>query len=235
MAKSKSAPRSTTKTRRPRETAVRVPVDTKLRAAWKEQFARLERASREGAGAFDERYESAAAILEHNPPLYLAGGCATFRAFCEEYMHEDERSVRRNIRVAKYATPAQEQRHGTSKIDAALNYIEAKLGHPVEGALPVDLDRLKFDDGDARVSFADATTQQIQAATRALHRKGAKKKSASPVMTAFAKVLSGKKLATISVRVSGDHVSLGHIPIAAVADVARALAKVKIPAAATSE
>jgi hypothetical protein len=146
-------------------------------------------------------------------------------------MHEDERSVRRNIRVAKYATPVQEERYGTSKIDAALNFIEAKLGHPIEGALPVDLDRLKFTDGDKRVSFADATTQQIQAAARALQRKGSKKKAASPVMTAFVKVLAGKKLGAISVRVSREFVSLGHIPISAVGDVARALAKVKVPAA----
>ncbi len=220
-----------------RRTPVKVPIDRALRSAWQAQLGRLEGASHEGAGAFDERYESAAAILEHNPPLYLAGGCATFRDFCQKFMHEDERSVRRNMRVAKYATPSHEERFGVSKIDAALNFIDAKLGHPVIGKLPVDFTALKFDVGTGsdkrRIGFDEATTQQIQEAARALARKsGSTRKTSSPVVLAFAKVLSGKTLGGVSVRVSGEHVFLGRVPIARVSDLARALLKLKLPAPA---
>ena len=56
-------------TKTSRTVAVEVPIDTALRRAWKTALATLEAAHREGASAFDRKYETLGTILDHDPPL----------------------------------------------------------------------------------------------------------------------------------------------------------------------
>ncbi len=213
---------------------VEVTVDRELKLAWERARTRLEKARREGASSFDELYQAADEIINHDPPYYLAGGIATTGEFIRVYLKEPPRTAMRNMRVARYASPAEEARYTTTKLDAALSYIEAKLAAPIDGRLPIALDKLRFDverDGRARrVSLEEATVQDVNAATAEIRKRASKPHpKASPRLLALAKALDSKPLRAIQKRVAHDQVWLGRIPIAEWKPFVRALARVKFP------
>ncbi len=93
---------------------------------------------------------------------------STLADFVAKYLPgEDLRSVLRNARVARYASPDEETKHGTSKIDAAIDYIEGKNGRQAAGRIPVDFAKLRIPIEKGSVAFAEATVQQIHDAARA--------------------------------------------------------------------
>ena len=99
---------------------VKVAVDPSLKAAWDAIGKRLDAAEHAGASAFDELWEAAADAVNHDPPLYVFGGYKTAAEFFTERLHSDVRTAQRNMRVARYASPAEEERYGTTNLDAAL-------------------------------------------------------------------------------------------------------------------
>jgi hypothetical protein len=214
---------------------VDVEIDRTLKKKWLAALDALEDAKREGAGAFDRQWEAVGAILEHDPPLYLAGGLSTNKAFLERHVGENERTARRMVRVAKYASPAEENRFGISKLDAAISFIEAKIGAPIQGRLPVAFDALRIpagkDNNAEHKPLADTTVEEIHAATRALLRAGKKSPvKASPVVKALTNELSSRALRGVSVRLAGGKVSFSGIPLDAFADFVKGLARVQLPA-----
>ena len=114
---------------------------------------------------FDRQYETVGEIIEHDPPLYLAGGYASDKAFFTEVLKQSERTARRLVRVAKYASPQEETRYGISKLDAALDWLEAKAGKP-RGRVPVDFPKLRVPTPDGTIPFEEATVEHLRAATR---------------------------------------------------------------------
>lgn len=215
-----------------RPAAVTITVDRALKQRWESAIAAIHAARREGAGAFDALWEAAAEIVEHEPPLYLAGGFATAKAFIQQQLGETERNARRNMRIAKFASPSEEAQYGTSKLDAALTLLEAKAGE-LKGRLPVDFAKLRIPvdrpGGDKTVSFEEATVQEILVAARRLQRGDKTKAPASPTVAAVTKALQSKSLKGVSVRVAGGKLSLGGIPLEAIGELSRALGKVKLP------
>jgi len=213
---------------------VDVVIDRALERRWDQAMKRVSNARREGAGAFDELWETVAEIVEHDPPLYLAGGFATARAFLTKHLGESERTARRLMRVAKYASPQEEVRYGVSKLDAALAYVEAKAGGAARGRLPVDFANLRIPiEGDKErktVSFAEATVQQVAVATRRLLRHGGEHTNRSPLERAVAAGLRAGGLAQISVRVVGGRLALGNIAPGDLAALGKALRGVRLPA-----
>ena len=147
-------------------------VDADLKRRWLKVAGVVDDAKRRGMSAFDELWEAVHEIASHDPPLYLAAGCATFKAFLKEYVGEDERTARRNMRVARFASPNEEDKYGVSKIDAALSYLEAKAGEELKGRLPIAFERLKVpaavEGVRKNVPFEEATVQQLAVATREL-------------------------------------------------------------------
>ena len=107
---------------------VKVPVDASLKAAWDAVAKRLDAAEHSGSEAFDDLWEAAADVVAHEPPLYIFGGYKTAAEFFKERLHTDERTAQRNMRVARYASPAEEERYGSTNLDAALAWLEAKHG-----------------------------------------------------------------------------------------------------------
>ncbi len=218
-----------TAARKPRP--VTIEVDAALKAMWLRAEKALEGAKNEGAHAFDAKYEAIGDIIEHDPPLYLAGGMATMSEFFRRYLPgEDERTIQRNVRVARYASPHEEELYGTSAIDAAIAYLEAKLGKPARGRIPVDFAKLRIATREGTVPFAAAQVQDIQDATRELLRAGghAKRADRSPVVAAITRCLPrGAK--SVTVHYAHGHVSLGRIPIASYQATLRALAKAELP------
>jgi len=147
----------------------KLPANRALKSAWDRLAARILDASTQGAEAFDELWEAAGEAVEHEPPLYVLGGYKTPKEFYTKLLHTDPRTAARNIRVAKYASPLDEETYGTTNLDAALAYLEAKHG-PLNGRLPVAFGALKIPRGGKLVAFAKLTAAEIGQATRALHK-----------------------------------------------------------------
>jgi hypothetical protein len=215
--------------------SVEVKVDRALKRAWESARHTLMTAKHEGAGAFDTLWETIGLIITHEPPLYLAGGYATTKAFLADFVEENERTAQRMIRVAKYASPNEEEKFGVSKLDAAIAFIEAKAGAPAKGRVPVDFAALRIPvvrEGEAlRVPLTEAAVEEVRRATSALNRAGIGKRKTppSPIVSAITRALSGRRFAGVRVSVAHGQVQLGGIAVENFAEVIRALARVKFP------
>ena len=218
---------------KPKPVAVRI--DPALAAAWKKSLKTLEAAASEGQRAWDLKYETIGRILEHDPPLFLAGGMSTATDFVTKYLPgEDVRSVLRNVRVAEYASPDEEERYTTSKIDAAIDLLEATHGKPSRGRIPVDFAKLRIPTKEGTVAFERATVAQVRdaarvAATRATG-KGKTSAKTSPVVKAVATLLP-EEANEVTVHYADGRITLGRIPVRLFVEVMRALAKAKVPLA----
>lgn len=208
---------------------VKVPVDASLKRLWDRHSKIIAAAMARDASAFDERWEAAAAIVEHDPPLYVVGGHKSAGEFFENVLHEAGRTAFRNIRVAKYFSPRDEAAHGVAKLDVLLGFLEAKQKKPLGKTLPA-LTKVRIPIAqygrDESVPFADATVAQIRAATghtlKATGRARATKKGDTQrsLEDAFAGVAA---LKDIEVRESDGFVSLKKIPVAAFAKFVKSL------------
>lgn len=196
---------------------VLVKVDAKLEALYERGLHAIEDATKRGMSAFDERWEAADAILSHDPPLYVVGGYKDAREFFREVMHEEARTGFRWVRVARYASPREEERFGPTLLDAAISYMEAKYG-PVDESLPVAFDRLKLPITRAgavrKVSLAECTVKEVIAATRKLRnpKPNGRNRAADAFVQSLAKVAS---LAGVQVRERAGLVTFANVPVAA--------------------
>ncbi len=199
-------------------------VDPVLRRAYARLVAVIAKTAREEMKDFDARWEAAAAIVTHEPPLYYAGGCKNAAEFYRTVMHEEPRNAQRYVRVARFASPAEEQRYGISKLDAAIAFVEAKVGHPVaHPPLPIAFDRLRIPVGAKHHELSKATVPQINAAAAALLGKG-KKKPRNEVHAAIERELRKvTSMSTVSVKEEGGLLSFRGVPVAALTHFLRAL------------
>ena len=210
-----------------------VKVDAKLKKAYDDLVAVISKASRTEMEDFDRRWEAAGAIVDHDPPLYVVGGHRNAAEFFRAVMKEEPRSASRYVRVAKFASPRDEERYGVAKLDAALGFVEAKLGKPLaHPPLPVALDRIRVPVENAETatkSLDDASVAEITAATGKLtsaSRKKPKTAARSAIEKSLARVSSLK-----GVRVSerNGNLSFEGVPVAALDGFARALLTAKLP------
>lgn len=227
MAKSKSKKKVTKRKAQPAK--IELTVDRELKRLWTAALRELREGGRDSASGFDRRYESLGRILEHAPPLYLAGGYATARDFLKAEMPgESERSVMRWVRVARFASPADEVRYTVSKLDAVIVYLEKLAGKPLH-KLPVALEALRVPIArgakKARASLADASVAEIRAAARALDRD--KRANVPKEAKALAAALRAAKLPEVSVRVQSGKIWIGEVPLESVAALGKALAKLR--------
>jgi hypothetical protein len=199
-----------------------IKVDPKLKAAWSKSLAAINAAIARDASAFDERWELAAKVVEHSPPLYVFGGHKSAPEFFEKVLRERPRNAWRFIRVAKIASPKEEAKYGVSLIDAALSYVEAKSGAPLPNKLPTPLDRLKVEVTRGKttraIPLADATVLEVVASTKRLLEASGKLKK--PTRGHAERALSSifeewSPLENVKVRERAGYVSIERIPLAA--------------------
>jgi len=228
---SKKASKKATKKPAPAKPAVKI--DPKLKSRYDKLLAEIDDARRDEASQFDRLYEAVGEILESEPALWPLGGYASLAEWCDAELKSPLRTVQRNVRVAKYASPAQIDKLGSTLLDAALGYIEAKVG-VVKGKLPVDFDHLKVpvkrDGGTKNVPLADATVDEVKAATKALHADQRRGQGKSRSGDALAKAMSKHAALTdVDARVSNGMVSFSRIPLASLDLFARTLIATKLP------
>jgi hypothetical protein len=216
--------------RRPARTAVpTIAVDPALRRFFDQHMARITRATKEDASAFDARWEAALAIVDHEPPAYVVGGYKSDADFLRRAMHEEPRTGFRNMRVAKYASPRDEATFGATKLDAAIAYVEAKHG-PLKGRLPIAFSSLVIpvvDQGKKRrKSLADATVAEVLRAAKAL--RPALKKKPTPAESALSAALLREKLHDqIELHVHDGFATFSRVPLGRFAQFVKALRSAK--------
>lgn len=205
-----------------------VAVDPALKRAYDTLVATIAAAAAKEAQDFDVRWEAAGKIVEHEPPLYVFGGYKSPDEFFRKAMNEEPRNARRYVRVAKLASAKDEETYGVSKLDAAIGYVEAKLGHAVaHPPLPVAFAKLRFDGKP----LEQASVQEINAATSKLTSAGRKKPKTpahSAIVAALGKVAS---LKGVVVRERQGLVTFERVPLAALRHFVRALSGAKLPGA----
>lgn len=208
--------------------AVTVKVDASLKKLWIEASKRLSKATEEGASAWDVRYEAVADIIEHQPPLYLAGGFSTEAAFFEGAVGEARTAVYRNMRVAKYATAKEIETYGASRLDAAITFIETKNGGPLKGRTPIDFATLRFPAEKGTKRLADLSVKQLRSAIATLKGRAKTSTQASPQASAIAALLDNAKVKNVSIDVRRDVVVL-RVPLDSIAIVGTALSAYQSP------
>lgn len=212
---------------------VKVVVDTARKKRFEALIGEMHSSKRDEASGFDAYWEAVDDILRAE--LYIAGGYATADAFVRAVVKVPLRSALRNVRIARHASPAEEAAFGTALLDAAIGFIEAKAGGPIDGPLPVAFDKLRIPVEDGKgtktLPLAEATVEQVRAATRALLGDGKKATSKrSPTEQAIVTTLHATKaLRGLTVSVRDGKVRLGPFALESLADVARALSAVKLP------
>lgn len=213
--------------------APKVVVDRALKARWQDSLARYRTARTAETAGWDDRYEALGEILDGDPPYYLAGGYETARAFlAAEAPDQDERTVRTYIRVARWFEPEDEARHGVTKLDALLTYLEAAAGAPLAPAkLNLTKQRVRVPDGKTTraVAFAEATADDLRRATRGVRGAAHGGPTAPPLVKALRQALAAAKLSAIGVRLRGGRIDLSGIAPAQLAALGKALAKLKLP------
>lgn len=218
-----------TKKSRARAGSVLIKVDAKLKKAYDTLVTVIAAASRQEAVDFDQRWEAAAAIVDHDPPLYVMGGYKNADAFYREVMHEEPRVARRCTRVAKYASPEEEQRHGVSKLDAALGFIESKLGRAlVHPPLPVAFERLRIPVGKTTKRLEEATVAEINAATSKLTASWRKRPQTLAQSSLAASLARVESLRSVTVHERRGLVTFQNVPLAAMGRFASALGRAKL-------
>ena len=159
-----------------------IRIDTKLRARYEAALARLEAAMRAEPSAFHAKYQAVAEIIEHEPPLYLAGSLATDAAFFKAVLRESRQSVWRHLRVAQLTTPEQVSRYSPSRLSLAIAYVEASTQQAITEPGAIDFDTLEILLRDARAlvkkPFRDATYTEILRAT--VHANAGRSKPRRP-------------------------------------------------------
>lgn len=219
-----------------REPDISVKVDASLKRRYDALAAQIHAAQTKGASAFDSLWEAVGEIIEHEPPLFVVAGYATADEFFKERLGESRRNAFRYVRVAKFASPREEEKYGTTRLDAALSFLEAKLGAPLaHPPLPIAFDRLKIpvtrDGKTTSVPLEKAAVEEIVAATRALDKSG-KKKPTSSLERALGEALrKHQTLASSAVRVRAGLVSFTSVPAAALSLFGKTVGAVDVPAA----
>jgi hypothetical protein len=191
------------------------------------------------ARGFDEYWEAVSHVIDEK--LFDCGGARSVEEWIKSVVKEPYRTVMRNIRVARHATPEEEARYTVTKLDAALSFVEARMGGPANGHLPIRWESLRIPVQKqrtvVRLSLGDATIAQINAATRAvLAREKHGTKPQSPSEMLLKQLLAAEKqFANVTIHVSDGSVRFGAVPLASIRAFASAIRKFRVPAVATKK
>ncbi len=208
-------------------------VDAQLKRRWEEARRTIEAARHDEAKEFDVLWEAVGDVIGAEPPLYLAASYKSEREFFLRFLEVAQDTGRRKVRVAKFASPADIEAFGDTKLDALLDYLEAQTGGALPGKLPVALGKVRIpvEQGGAKkfVTIGEATREQIRAATRARKAKTGKQAALSPKAGALRLALDREGLKAVAVTAHRDGVDLRGVPWAEFATFLRAMGKVKLP------
>jgi len=212
-------PRKTTTSRRAPSTKsklVAATVDPKMQQRYDALLAEIHTADRDEMRGFDRKYEAAGEIIDAK--LFLLSLWGTVETWAPEVLKVNARTAQRYVRVARHCSPDDEQRYGTAKLDALLQYLDATT-HGTKRSVKVALDKLRIPvtrgGKELRVSLDDVTVKELIAASKS-ETSGSKSSRRTPVEATYADALRGdKELASVTVRVTDGKASFGGVPLTA--------------------
>lgn len=188
-----------------------VVVNEAMRKRYEAHLAAFRKAQGAELGHWDAAYESLDEILGSEPPLYLAGGFKSERAFLAAVLPGVARStVRENVRVARHFDPDQEKKHGVRRLAMLVDYLEAKSGAELPRAR-IDADRTKVEVKGERVPFTEVDYDALRDAARTAKGKAGGAKTAPPEERALRAIFSSLGLGNVSVQHRADRWSFGRI------------------------
>ena len=222
MARAKTAPTRSPRRNTPAEKPA-VAVNSALKKRYATHLAAFQSARADELSGWDAAYEALDAILSAEPPLYLAGGFKTAKAFLATVLPGVAPStVRDSIRVARHFDPQDEKKHGTSKLALLLDYLEARANGPLPRAqINPDTTKIQASD-DRRGTLADFSYDELRDAVRRQSRTRAR--TDPPEVRALRAVFSAKGLGNVALARSDGRWSFGRVEDRQLADLAAALA-----------
>ena len=212
--------------------AVVIKINAALKKLYAQAIGQLDETDSAGAEAWHRRYEVIRTIIEHSPPLYLAGGFATAGDFFTGKIKETRQTVYRGIRVAKLATAHEVATFTAARLSFAIAYVEARDKKPLKNRGDVDFSALQIHfkrDGKSYskslndIAYADHAYAVGQATGH--HSMPTKQTPVAKAVTAAVKA-SGVK--DVKATVSKKTLTL-RIPLAGISAVGRQLAGFKLP------
>ncbi len=212
--------------------AVVVKIDAALKRLYAQAISQLHEAKTEGTSAWHKKYTTVTAIVEHVPPLYLAGGFATDVAFYEAELDESRQSVARNVRVAKLSTAGELARYGPTRLFLAIAYVEAKTKQPIVSRGAIDFDKLKVQfKRDGKVfskPLRGLATVDLQAAVSQASGKEPKPRKETPAAKAILAAVKESGVKGASATVTKTKVIL-RAPVDGLPALIKALGGFKVP------
>jgi hypothetical protein len=203
--------------------------DPKLVTDWQREIVLYRTLATDETAKWDKRYEVLGRIIDHVPPLYLAGGYSDVRAFLAvEAPDESERSARSRIRVARHFDVDHELEFGISRLDLLLDYLQVtgRLRDPSDKLDPA-AQKVRVPNGERVriVPFPKITAAELRTAIRAAKSKSqAPSAKAPPVVVSLRRLLAEAGLGAVSVSLKTGKLTLGGIDPQAVGKLAKALA-----------
>jgi len=206
-----------------------------FKRAWEKALESLARAQARETRDWDALYETLGSILDHDPPLYLAGGFKTAREFlAKRFSDEDERTVRTKVKVARYFTPEDEAKFRLSRLELLVEYKTALAKGKLPPAAKIDPARERVripygTGGSTRLApFAKCNVQLLRAAVRIAKTGHVSEPvdEAAPVLKLRAH-LARHELSAVSVSLRGTKLTLAGIEVNRVAALGKALATLR--------
>lgn len=194
-----------------------------MKTRFAKHLAAFRKAHADELSKWDAAYESLGAILDANPPLYLAGGYKTAQGFVDAVLPGMKlETVRDYVRVAKFFGPEDEKKHGVTRLALLLEYLEARH----DGELPdlaVNPDRVRVTLGRREHSFSSLSSDQMRDAAREAKGLTRKPPREAPELAALRADFSRAGLANVSLTLSGERWSFGRVEARQFKDLAAAL------------
>ena len=206
-------------------------VDKSLKLRFADALDRYRAARTTETASWDERYEVLGEILD--AALFLAGGFKDASAFLRAEAPElSQEQARTYIRVARYFDAEDEAKHGVTKLDLLLKYLDAAGGAPIAPArINPDKQVLRVQRGKVtrKVLFAEVTAAELKTLARVANAAGKKagSKFAPPEVKAVQAALSKAKVRGVAVSVRDGKLALSGIALDGIAAVGKALSTVK--------
>lgn len=208
-------------------------IDRTLKREFDAAMKALEAASLAETTQWDAKWEAVGTILDHDPPLYLAGGFRSLKAFAAKHLQAAApETIHISVRVARHFDAAAEQRYGTAKLALLLDYLEASNGTLPPAALDPSRTKVRARRGRSfeQVAFPQLTYDELRAAVRLARGASRTRRPADPpALAAVRQELADAGFPGLTLRGTALRYDVLGIIYADSRAVHRALAKVKLP------
>ena len=204
---------------------IRLEVDSGMKARWEQSRTKIVDAQRGGAESFTALWKSVADVIEASPPLYLAAGFATTKAFVEKFLKVPMRNATRNLQVVRFASRTEIERYGVHKIEAALGLLSEE--HSSLDKLRVPIERK----GKAsKATLDEASVEEIKVAVRDLRpKKPGPLKGRNTTAALLTRALTEAKIKGVSVVVGKSGITFRGVQLDTLHSFVHTLSLIKLP------